>query len=75
MASMVEDSPWKQFFSVQEQSNLQGCQKHICSSIWRDDTIGVMELHVLKSDMGCVTVGVGIGKITRAETKEEGNDE
>ena len=42
--------------SVQEQINNQGGQEHICSSVRQDDTIGVMELHISKSKLGCVAV-------------------
>ena len=37
--------------SIDEQSNRQGSQEHICSSMWRYDTIGVMELYVLKAKL------------------------
>ena len=42
--------------SIQEQSDCQGGQEYIYSSIRRDDTIGVMELHVLKAKLGCAAV-------------------
>ena len=54
---------------VQEQINRRGCQEKICSSVWRDDTIGVMKMHALKSKLGRVAVGVGLGILIGPETK------
>ena len=42
--------------SIKEQSDFQGGQEHICSSVQRDETIGVIELHVLKARLGRTTV-------------------
>ena len=61
--------------SVEEQSNFRDFQKQIRSRVWKDDTIGVMELHILKAELGSEAEGVGIVILTRTETKEEGNDE
>ena len=57
--------------SIKEQSNQRGCQKHIFSSVWWDDTIDVMELHVLKAELGCAAVVVGLFILTRTERMEQ----
>ena len=59
----------KILLSAEEQNNRRGWQKKICSSVWRDDTIGVMKMHSLKSKLGRVAVGVGLGILTGPETK------
>ena len=42
--------------SIQEQSDHQVRPEKICSSVRRDDTIGIMELHVLKFKLGRAAV-------------------
>ena len=46
----------KIILSIQEQSDCQCEQEHICSSVRQDETIGVMELHVLKAKLGRAAV-------------------
>ena len=72
---MVEDFPVDTIIlSIQELTDRQGCQEHICSSVWRDYTIGVMELHILKAKLVRAVVWIGLGILTVTDTKEEGND-
>ena len=55
--------------SIQEQSNCGGCHKHICISARRDDTIGIMEMYVLKAKLGRTSVEDGLGILAGAKTK------